>query len=185
MILQNQEFYETDMFQYLLIHKNASSTVKELIKEKYNFKIVNQRTDKLCWTIIRDPFERLVSGLSYDLNINLFDINKINLDDLLLGKINEQSRKDGFISHCFLQSTYLFNTNVNWYVDMKNLDSFFEMHFNKNIKYNSYDQNKKKIKLFLNKRKNEIHSLLKVDFFIYNQIKNSSHYWNWFNGKIF
>jgi hypothetical protein len=53
-----------------------------------------QRTNKLCWTIIRDPFERLVSGLSYDLNINLFDINKINLDDLLLGKINEQSRKD-------------------------------------------------------------------------------------------
>ena len=174
MILQNLEFYETDMFQYLLIHKNASSTIHELIKEKYNFKIVNQRTDKICWTIIRDPFERLISGLSYDLNINLLDINKINLDDLLLGRVNEQSRKNGFINHCLLQSTYLFNANVNWYVDIKNINIFSEMHFQKNIKYNSHNQNKKQIELFLNKKQNEIRSLLKVDFYIYNQIKNSS-----------
>ena len=47
------------------------------------------------------------------------------------------------------------------------------------------NQNKKQIELFLNKKQNEIRSLLKVDFYIYNQIKNSSYYWNWFNGRIF
>ena len=64
---QNIEFYETDKFQYLLIQKNGSSSVRECIKhlnptitDKANF-------NKVRWTVIREPYFRFVAGLNYDL----------------------------------------------------------------------------------------------------------------------
>ena len=63
MHFQDLEFYETDNFQYLLIHKNACTSVLKTI-EYLKPQLSNVRNiQKICWTVIRDPYERFVSGL--------------------------------------------------------------------------------------------------------------------------
>ena len=67
MKFQNIELYETDKFQYLLIHKNGSSSVLESIKHLNPIVTYECNFNKIRWTVIREPFERFVSGLKYDL----------------------------------------------------------------------------------------------------------------------
>ena len=63
----NIEFYETDKFQYLLIHKNGCTSVTNLINQFDYFVTDKKNLNKIRWTVIRDPFERFMSGLKYDL----------------------------------------------------------------------------------------------------------------------
>lgn len=67
MKFQNIELYETDKFQYLLIHKNGSSSVLECIKDLNPIATEHCNFNKVRWTVIREPYERFVSGLEYDL----------------------------------------------------------------------------------------------------------------------
>ena len=75
---------------------------------------------------------------------------------------------------------YLINTNIDWYVDIKDLNIFLKMHFNVEMHCN---ENKKEIDLNLNKE--EVMKYLNLDYYVYNKILQSDHLWKWYNGKIF
>ena len=61
MFFQNVELYETDKFQYLLIHKNGSTSIRECMKD-LNPVVTNKiNFQKVRWTVIREPYNRFVS----------------------------------------------------------------------------------------------------------------------------
>jgi len=180
MIFQNIEFYETERYQYLLIHKNACTSIVNLIK-KENFFVTNKKNlTKIRWTVIRDPFERFISGIKYDLIRNNLCLKDINIDNLFTSKINKETRTRGFVNHTCSQILYLLNSDINWYIDIKDLNLFLKMHFQKTLKLNFKT---KDIKLNINKK--EIFKYLKIDYEIYNQIIKSANFWEWQKGKIF
>ena len=75
------ELIETPTFQYVRIHKNANLSVMKCIEEKYGKENVQNTTHlskKTRWAVIRDPYQRFLSGLRYDLwkqKVNVKDIN--------------------------------------------------------------------------------------------------------------
>jgi len=180
MIFQNIELYETDKFQYLLIHKNASSSIVNCIKHLNPIVTEKININKVRWTIIREPYERFVSGLKYDLQRHNLNIKDIDYSSLFNSKINKFSRLNGNVNHTTSQVPYLINTHINWYIEMKDLNIFMKMHFDK-VEY--YNENKINIKLDLDKK--EIIKYLNLDYYVYNNILNSNYLWKWQQGKIF
>jgi hypothetical protein len=180
MIFQNIELYETDKFQYLLIHKNASSSIVNCIKHLNPIVTDKININKVRWTIIREPYERFVSGLKYDLQRHNLNIKDIDYSSLFNSKINKFSRLNGNVNHTTSQVPYLINTHINWYIEMKDLNIFMKMHFDK-VEY--YNENKINIKLDLDKK--EIIKYLNLDYYVYNNILNSNYLWKWQQGKIF
>lgn len=177
MYFQNIEFFETDKFQYLLIHKNGSSSVRKCIE---NFHITdNINFNKIRWTVIRDPYERFISGLKYDLTNQGLELKDINQDDLYQCLINVRTRGSGNVNHVASQVSYLINTNINWYVDLKDLSVFLKMHFNK-VEHENVS--KKLVELDIDKQ--EVMKHLQLDYHVYNNIKNSPSLWKWQNGNI-
>tara|TARA_R110000744_G_scaffold369114_1_gene479204 strand:+ start:64 stop:615 length:552 start_codon:yes stop_codon:yes gene_type:complete len=179
---QNIEFYETDKFQYLLIQKNGSSSVRECIKhlnptitDKANF-------NKVRWTVIREPYFRFVAGLNYDLKRHGLELEEVGYDSLHNSRINNFSMNYGDVNHSASQIPYLMNTHIDWYVELKDLGTFLKMHFDK-VEYVNMDKDKEKIDFHLDPM--EVHKFLDLDYYIYNQILTSDHLWKWQNGKIF
>ena len=180
MFFQNIEFFETDKFQYLLIHKNGSSSVRKCMEDIDCYPASNVNFNKVRWTVIRDPYERFIAGLKYDLTIQGLEFEDLNKDDLYHSLINLRTRSKGDVNHAASQIPYLINTHINWYVDLKDLTTFLKMHFNKIEHENA---NKKTIELNIDKH--EVMKHLQLDYFVYDNIKNSSYLWKWQNGKIF
>ena len=181
MYFQNIEFYETDKFQYLLIHKNGTSSVLKCIEE-LNPKLTMQKFNKIKWTVIRDPYERFVAGLKYDLTKHSINIEDIDYTKLFNSYVKVNGRLMGNVNHCSSQVPYLINTDINYYVDIKDLNIFLKMHFNKTIHLNKQN---KDINIDLKLDKSEIMKYLNLDYEIYNHIKSSNLLWEWQNGKIF
>ena len=177
---QNIELFETDKFQYLLIHKNGSSSVMKCIEE-YNPQPTQKKSNKIRWTVIRDPYERFISGFKYDVVRHSINIEDIDYTKLFNSYVNTISRGIGNVNHCSSQVPYLINTDIHHYVDIKDLNIFLKMHFNKSEFLN--EQGKVDIDLKLDK--NEIMKYLKLDYQIYNSIKYSQSLWEWQQGKIF
>ena len=133
MFFQNIEFFETEQFQYLLIHKNGSSSIKKCMTNMNCHFTSNVNLNKVRWTVIRDPYERFMSGLKYDLIKQDLKLEDINKDDLYQSLVNLKTRNQGNVNHTASQIPYLINTHINWYVDLKDLTTFLKMHFNKNF----------------------------------------------------
>jgi len=180
MFFQNIEFYETKDFQYLLIHKNACSSVLKCMDHLSPVLTQEKATDKIKWTVIRDPYERFMSGLNYDLKRHNVDFKNINLEKLFYEKINIYSRPDGHVNHCISQFSYIINADINYYVHINDLDIFFKMHFNKSEFLNK-DSEEDNIIL----EKKDVMKYLNFDYYMYNSIINSNNLWRWQNGKIF
>ena len=179
MFFQNLEFYETDNFQYLLIHKNGCTSVLESIKDVNPVYTENRNLEKICWTVIRDPYERFVSGLSYDLTRHNVDVKDVSLDKLFHSYSEKTTREKGNFNHTSSQVPYLINANVNWYVDISDLSLFLKLHFKKSYNLNNtYD-----IKSYF--KKEDVLKYLQLDYNIYNRIINSPYLWEWQKGKIF
>ena len=180
MYFQNIEFIETDKFQYLMIHKNGSSSIGEAMKDINFISTTEINLNKIKWTVIRDPYERFVSGLRYDLlrhDVNIKDINYSSSHNTL---VNYYTRAQKNLNHATSQVPYLINTNIDWYVDIKDLDMFLKMHFNVEI-----HSNENNVDIDLNLNKKDIMKYLDLDYYVYNKIIQSDHLWKWFNGKIF
>tara|TARA_Y100001972_G_C7644043_1_gene323572 strand:- start:209 stop:751 length:543 start_codon:yes stop_codon:yes gene_type:complete len=180
MYFQNIEFYETDKFQYLLIHKNGSSSVKETIKYLEPTFSTELNFSKPRWTVIRDPYERFISGLKYDLKRHNLNIEDIDIKSLFNSRIHHHSRARGNVNHTASQVPYLINSHINYYVELTDLSTFLKMHF-KNVEH----KNMNKIDIKLNLDKEEIMKHLELDYYIYNSILNSSCLWKWQQGNIF
>jgi len=175
------EFIETDKFQYLKIQKNASSTVTNLIMETMDFTCVNQKNlNKVRWAVIRDPYERFISGLAYDLKRHDLKLEDIKISDSFVSNyMHPRDGNRGNINHSVSQVQYLINADIDYYVDIKDLNIFLKMHFNKTYTINENNN------INLNVDKNEIMKYLTLDYKIYNNIISSSFLWKWQQGKIF
>mgnify|MGYP003630310156 FL=1 len=180
MLLQNIELYETNQFQYLLIHKNGSSSVVKSI-ENLNATVTNKvNLNKIKWTVIRDPYERFIAGLKYDLSRHSLNIKDINYSSLHNSNVNLITRDKGNVNHTASQVPYLINTHIDWYIELKDLHTFLKMHFGI-VEYCNIDKNN----IELNLDKEEIMKYLNLDYYVYNNIINSPNLWKWQQGKIF
>ena len=183
------ELVETKDFQYVRIFKNGNKTIIYCIEEKYNKDEIiytSHLSKKPRWTVIRDPYERFISGLIYDLerhNINikeldikkLFNMNPIHMRNTLLGNMK----------HSASQIPFILTTQVDHFIDIKDLNLFLKMHFG-NTKHENKNENiikKQKIENFLDK--DDVMKYLHMDYYVYNFIKNSPFLWEWQHGKIF
>ena len=99
-------------------------------------------------------------------------------------KINNFSMNHGNINHSTSQVPYLINTNINWYVELKDLSIFLKMHFDK-VEHVNVNKEKEEEKIDLDLDPEEVRKYLEVDYYVYNEILNSHHLWKWQNGKIF
>ena len=180
MLFQNIEMYETDKFQYLLIHKNGTHSIIDCINNLNPIVTNRVNLNKVRWTVIREPYERFVSGLKYDLNRQNLDIKNIDYKSTFNSLVHNQEGQNGNLNHSSSQISYLINTHINWYIHLKDLNVFMKMHFNK-----SKHCNKASNDIELNLDKEEIMKHLELDYYIYNRILNSNYLWTWQNGKIF
>lgn len=185
------ELVETTKFQYVRIHKNANKSVMNCILDTYkddiHYTFGLSKKPRFC--IIRDPYERFLSGLRYDLFINQVDIEDINIDKLFMSNENHlRNTLNGRINHCISQIPYIMNYQISHYIDINDLSLFLKMHFSKSLHYNSFPEEHKKskyydIEKYLNKE--NIMKYLHLDYHVYNYIKNSPFLWEWQHGKIF
>ena len=180
MYFQNIEFYETDKFQYLLIHKNGSSSVKKTIDHLQPTCTTELNFKKVRWAVIREPYERFVSGLQYDLNKHKLNLEDVDIKSLFNSRVHYFSRMKGNVNHTTSQVPYLINSHINHYVELKDLDVFLKMHFGR---IENTNINNKNIELKLDKK--EIMKHLELDYYIYNSILNSPCLWKWQQGNIF
>ena len=179
-LFQNIEFIETDKFQYLVIQKNGTNSIREAMKNINFVETTQINLNKIRWTVIRDPYEKFVSGLKYDLlrhNVNIKDINYSSLHNT---SVNYFTRGKQNINHATSQVPFLINTHIDWYVDIKDLSMFLKTHFNVEMHSNKND-----VDLDLNLDKEDVMKYLNLDYYVYNKILQSNHLWKWFNGKIF
>jgi len=60
------DFVETDKFQFLRIHKNGNTSVNKCILDTYGKEVryTHQLSKKVRFCVIRDPYERFLSGLN-------------------------------------------------------------------------------------------------------------------------
>ena len=181
------EITETDKFQFLRIYKNGNVSVQQCIMENYPGKFwqsISPVKNKPRFAIIRDPYERFISGLTYDLKRHKVDIKNIELKKLFTtNEIHMRNTMLGNINHSTSQIPYLMNSGITHYIEMKDLNLFLQMHFNKVKHINKSQTKKNKIEKYLDKK--EIMKYLHLDYYVYNSIIRSPFLWEWQHGKIF
>ena len=197
--IQNIEIYHTLTSNYLLIHKNACSQVLTTLQNNFT-KVKRFETlpnQNPYWTIIRDPYNRFISGLTYDILINYGNLNSLDkilnlkkIKPLLFSKLNKNYRSTGFISHTLSQWTYIFNQPLNFFVNINDTTPFLDLHYPKPITDSNIMEKKYKdiVKEYINSNtslKQLIHNLLVPDYFLYDHIQTQGLLWNWQMGKMF
>ncbi len=180
MIFQNIELYETDKFQYLPIHKNGSSSVIKCIEDLDPSVTDQVNFNKIKWTVIREPYARFISGVKHDLKEHNLETKDIDYSSLHNFRINVLTRKKGHVSHSASQVPYIINTNIDWYVELKDLSTFLKMHFDKTERLNISEDRED-----IGVDEMEVRKYLEIDYYVYKEILNSPHLWKWQNGKIF
>lgn len=185
------ELVETEKFQYVRIHKNANKSIMNCIVDDYkdNIQYTFRLSNKPRFCVIQDPYKKFLSGLRYDLLINNVDIKNINIKKLFTTNENHPINiLNGKINHSISQIPYLFNYQINHYIDIDDLNLFLKMHFKKSQHLNYFPEENKKSKYYDIEKyldKEDIMKYLHLDYYIYNYIKNSPFLWEWQHGKIF
>ena len=183
------EITETEKFQFLKIFKNGNTSVQHCIEDTYPGKFWNSTAPagkKPRFAIIREPYERFMSGLIYDAENHKINIKDINFKKIFTtNEFHIRNRLFGNINHSSSQIPYLMNTGITHYIDLDDLDIFLKMHFGKtlNLLQNNSKEKTKEIEKILDKK--EILKYLHLDNFVYNSIKHSPFLWEWQHGKIF
>ena len=190
MFVQNLEFFETNNFEYLLIHKTGCQSVLKTLESK-QIKFVmneNKQSGKFCWTVLRDPMDRFLSALSHNLSLSNIKLNQLNLKQLLFNIIHPNLRSVSLTPLTVLQTTYLIGTKVNLFVSHKDLNNFLEINFNTCFHENKGSLIlKKKVKDYIEENKDfkkALDKYLQIDYFLYQQILNNNQFWYWQLGKV-
>lgn len=196
--IQNHEYYTDDTNQYLLIHKCGNSSVRSALK--YPGDTPHPQNGKVRWTVIREPVERFISGYIYDLDNTGFFNNPYNMQERVEKHIRESNvfevydyvsgfkRGTGKISHVIPQVSYIMNQPIDWYVDIKDLNVFLDMHAGYTRKDNESKVNpedKKIVTNCLKKHSQRIYDIHQIDYYYFKRIEESGRLWKWQNGKIF
>ena len=180
MNFRNTDLVETENFQFVRIHKNGNESVMQCIFNSFKKdEIIYTRhlAKKPRFCVIRDPYERFISGLRYDLFLNNVDIKDIDVNKLFLSNENHlRNSMIGHINHSVSQISYLMNTQVE--KRTKHENNFTKLCKNKGVNKKLYN-----IEKYLNKK--DIMKYLHLDYHIYNSIKASPFLWEWQHGKIF
>lgn len=176
------ELVETKEFQYVRIHKNGNKSVMNCILDTYkdNIQYTFGLSKKPRFCIIRDPYERFLSGLNYDLIRHNLNFSDIKLNELFNGKVNLHTRSNGDINHCISQFSHIINVNIDFYVHINDLEIFLKMHFGESQFLNLNPE-----KFSLDIEKKDVMKYLNFDYYMYNQILNSDNLWKWNQGKLF
>lgn len=190
MFIQNLEFYETNSFEYLLIHKTGCQSVLRTFDSK-NVKVTmnqNKQSGKFCWTVLRDPMERFISGLCHNLSLSNIELNQLNLKQLLFNVIHPNLRSVSLTPLTVLQTTYLIGSKVNMFVSHKDLNNFLQINFNTSFHENKGSSVlKKKVKDYIEENKDfkkALDKYLQIDYFVHQQILNNNQFWYWQLGKV-
>lgn len=196
-MLNPTECYITEKFQYLLIHKNGCSMTVDTIKKNFpntqTIPYINPNI--ISFAIVRDPWERTISGLCYDLKrtygkIDEEVLNRTDFCRMFFQPINERVRETGFMSHIISQTTYLFDVKPTFYVMLNDLTSFIEINFDifdLDKKNKSDVEYKKTLIDILEKRKDikeTIEKYLSIDYYLMDRIKNTEILWDFSMGKM-
>tara|TARA_R100001463_G_scaffold127269_1_gene185273 strand:+ start:1080 stop:1643 length:564 start_codon:yes stop_codon:yes gene_type:complete len=181
------DIIETEKFQFVRIHKNGNSSVVKCIKDTFKeeeISYVHHLSKKTRFCIIRDPYERFLSGLKWDLWLNKVNIKDVDIKTLFTA--NEHHQRNswvGHIKHSTSQIPYLFNIQCSHYVDMSNIDLFLKIHFNKTAHEGKQKYDDINIEEYIDKK--EVMKYLHLDYYVYNNLKRSPFLWEWQHGKIF
>lgn len=211
-IFQFCEYWSQNNHEYLLIPKNGCTTVLAVLgNNEKKFGAVNlskkSNNNLTKWTVIREPYERFISGLVYDLysineeyffddknsekNIIKFLENNM-FDNIFYSYVPvEFARRQRLIPHTTLQATWLINQTVDFFVDLKDLDNFlFFNYFDyDNTRYNANNKHhySEFIKSIINNNtslKEKIITYLAPDLYIYKRVINSGMLWKTQYGKV-
>jgi len=186
------DIIETEKFQYVRIHKNGNASVLKCIQNNFKKEEIcstNHLSKKTRFCIIRDPYERFISGLKWDLWINNVNIKDVDIKKLFTCNENHlRNSMIGYINHSISQIPYLMNCQISHYIDIEDLNIFLKMHFKKSEHENKFTNLKEKVNIknieeYLDK--DEIMKYLHMDYYIYDTIKRSPFLWEWQHGKIF
>ena len=184
------EIVDTEKFQFVRIHKNGNGSVIKCIHnnfKKEEISYIHSLSKKVRFCVIRDPYERFLSGLKWDLHLNNVDVKDINIKKLFTS--NEHHQRNswiGRINHSTSQIPYLFNVQCSHYIDISDLNLFLKIHFNEIAHENKASDIIKKnqnIEKYIDK--DEVMKYLHLDYYMYDTIKKSPFLWEWQHGKIF
>jgi len=190
MFVQNLEFFEAKNFEYLLIHKTGCQSVLKTFDFK-KLKITglfNKQSGKFCWTVLRDPKERFISGLCHNLSLSNIELEKLDLKQLLFNTIHPELRAVSRTPLTILQTTYLIGSKIDMFVLHNDLNNFLKVNFGVSFHENKGSSViKNKVKKFIKDNKNfekELDKYLEIDYFVYQQILNNNKFWYWQLGKV-
>lgn len=179
---------------YLVIQKCGNSYLRDVFQKIYkdNFFLARECNYRnLKWTVVREPKERFISGLAYDLwknNYHSYDKVFENLNKLVQYPVSSTFYNQGKVKHTILQSAYLVFQHIDVFVNMPDLTEFTLHNFGVvGEVYNEVPSEfKVTVKEEIVKRNIEqrIDDLLANDIYLYNQICNSDRLWCWQNGNI-
>jgi hypothetical protein len=204
---QNVEYTICDnRHQYLLIHKSGCTYVRSILEEHHS--VLDVRSNKNSylpsWTVLRDPYKRFISGITYDLK--LFDHNifvkknkakKILLDKNFIKSVFSRSgpfRTQGKTVHYIPQFFYYLPENIDFFVMLDDIDMFFESNMNITSEVmEKTERNKTK-----NKEKEIIHSIIENDkelkrsindhlsfeYYAIDMLGINDRIWKWNYGKV-
>jgi hypothetical protein len=199
-ILQNVEIWEHPEFRYINIHKSGSSTVRKCIESDTTIDSID--ADRVIWTVLRDPYDRFIDALSYDLkyvglDVSVATILKIlkgkGLEDYIFGLSNIEFRGRGTVRHSMLQTTYLLDPMIDIYVDVNDLDAFCAIHFPK-VEISEGGENtgvsdhRGILAAVLDNHptlKTRIMDMLQIDYYMLRRLDALDKRWHWANGRIF
>tara|TARA_R110000803_G_scaffold90808_1_gene158257 strand:- start:273 stop:887 length:615 start_codon:yes stop_codon:yes gene_type:complete len=200
--LHNIEILVTDSNNYLMLHRNGCFQISEHLKKNFSQVVTSGNTlinSNPYWTVVRDPYERFISGIVIDLlqvYNNLDNLSKVLTNDHL-NKLFYQNysflknHQKGFLNHTALQWIYIFNQPLNFVVNIKDLDNFLDLHFKERLNStltNSPLGTKDIIHNFIEndlQLKNNINLYLSPDYYYLDHAKTQNLFWTWQDGKIF
>lgn len=179
---------------YLVIQKCGNSYLRDIFQKIYGESYFLAREcnyRNLKWTVVRDPKDRFISGLAYDLWKNSYgNFDKVfeNLNKLVQYPISSTFYNQGKVKHTILQSAYLVFQPIDVFVNMPDLTEFVLHNFGiTGEEYNKVPgEFKVQVKEEIVKRgiEQRVDDLLANDVYLYNQICNSDRLWCWQNGNI-
>lgn len=197
-MLNHAEWKILPTHNYLLIQKTGCSYVCNLFEFFYQESprshqtIPEQNQKNICWTTIRNPYERFISGLAYDIhktNVN-FDIVFSDLPSLINGHVSAYFRSSGKVQHTISQVSYIMHQPISMFVDVKDLTEFCSMNFNTVLNEDYQGKVPTDFKILVQQEienrglTQRVQDLLSYETYVYEKILQSDHIWRWQNGNI-
>lgn len=184
---QNVDWRECPTHVYLAVQKNGHSYIMDILE---NREPEPESEFKPRWMVVRDPYDRFVSGLAYDLmqsdmNVNYLDKVLSDPASIMFSKLSRMYNRTGKTNHSAAQSTYIINQKVDVFVNLSDLTEFCDANFG--VVRDKVNETPKEFKEIIEFKidKEEMMKLLTFDYYVYNSILQSERLWKWQYGKIF